>query len=105
MRSSSSAAAALPALATQNFWNSLFKNIVRCCKPLRIRIRRAARTLQLQETLALGEKRSLAIVCCGEERFLIGSAPGSVSLLATLPKVEFEFENALRRTQAIETSK
>lgn len=100
MRSSSSAA-----IAARNFWELLCQNVARCYQPLRIQIRRQARSLQLQETLSLGDKRSLAIVRCGEERFLVGTAPGSVSLLATLPKIELGFENALHRSQAIEASK
>ena len=55
-------------------------------KPLRMRLRRAERRLRLRETLALGDKRFLAIVDCDHQRFLIGGAANSVSLLTALPK-------------------
>lgn len=48
------------------------------------------KSLRLREQIALGERRSVAIVECGEETFLIGCSAQSVSLLAKLqPKREF----------------
>jgi len=40
--------------------------------------------LELQEIQQLGEKRFLAIVRVGKQKFLIGGAAGSVSLLAEI---------------------
>ena len=95
----------LPACATQSVWGAFRNNVARYWKLLGIHAKRPSRMLQLQETLSLGEKRSLAIVRCGDERILIGSAQGSVSLLSALPKRDPAFEDALRHSQAIEASK
>jgi flagellar biogenesis protein FliO len=46
---------------------------------------RPARELRLCETLALGERRFLAVVEFGPRRFLIGGSGSSVVLLAQLP--------------------
>jgi flagellar biogenesis protein FliO len=46
---------------------------------------RPARQLHLRETLALGEKRFLAVVEFGHRKFLIGGTANSVALLAQLP--------------------
>ena len=54
--------------------------------PMPFEIRRQVRTLKLQEMLSLGEKRFVAIVQCEGQRWLIGGAANSVSLLARLPK-------------------
>jgi hypothetical protein len=43
------------------------------------------RQLKLRETLSLGEKRFLAVVEFERQRFLIGGAANSVSLLTELP--------------------
>jgi flagellar biogenesis protein FliO len=43
------------------------------------------RQLKLREQITVGEKRTVAIVDCGEESFLIGCTAQSVSLLAKLP--------------------
>jgi flagellar biogenesis protein FliO len=40
--------------------------------------------LVIRETAALGERRFVAVVQCGRQRFLIGAAPGSVALLSVL---------------------
>ena len=45
---------------------------------------RAAKQLQLCETLALGERRFLAVVQFEHRKFLIGSAGNSISLLTQL---------------------
>jgi flagellar biogenesis protein FliO len=45
---------------------------------------RPARRLRLCETVALGEKRFVAVVQFERSRFLIGGAPNSVVLLTTL---------------------
>ena len=43
------------------------------------------RSLQLCETLSLGEKRFIAVVQVGTQQFLVGGAGNSVSLLTDLP--------------------
>jgi len=45
---------------------------------------RPARQLRLCETLALGERRFLAVVECGQQKLLIGGAGGSLALLKEL---------------------
>ena len=44
--------------------------------------RRAPRRLRLCETLALGEKRFIAVVEFDHQQFLVGGGSGSVNLLA-----------------------
>ena len=46
---------------------------------------RPARELRLRETLALGERRFLAVVEYEAQRFLIGGTGSSLALLAKLP--------------------
>jgi flagellar biogenesis protein FliO len=46
------------------------------------------RQLRVRETLALGEKRQLLIVECGEQRLLIGAAGNYMATLAELPPSE-----------------
>lgn len=45
---------------------------------------REARRLHLNETLSLGNRGYLAVVCYGEQRFLIGGTNNSITLLAQL---------------------
>lgn len=49
---------------------------------------RGVRRLRVRETLALGEKRQLLIVECGERQLLIGAAGNFLTMLAELPVVE-----------------
>lgn len=51
---------------------------------LSVRVRRRKRSLQLCETLPLGEKRLLAVVQCEGHRFLIGATNQSISVLERL---------------------
>ncbi len=46
---------------------------------------RPPRQLRLCESLGLGERRFVAVVECGPQRFLIGGAGNSVALLTQLP--------------------
>jgi flagellar biogenesis protein FliO len=48
------------------------------------RVRRRERSLRLCETLALGEKRFLAVIEFEERRFLIGATNQSISLIDRL---------------------
>lgn len=43
------------------------------------------RALSIRETASLGERRLVAVVHVGSQRFLIGASPSSVTLLAQLP--------------------
>ena len=49
-----------------------------------IRVHRAPRRLRLCETLALGEKRFVAVIEFEGQQFLVGGAAASVNLLARL---------------------
>jgi flagellar biogenesis protein FliO len=50
----------------------------------KVSFERRARQLKLCETLSLGDKRLLALVECGNRRFLIAATAQNVSLLETL---------------------
>jgi flagellar biogenesis protein FliO len=43
-----------------------------------------AHTLVVSETASLGERRFVAVVKCGRQRFLVGASSGSVTMLARL---------------------
>ena len=43
------------------------------------------RALSIRETASLGERRLVAVVHVGPQRFLVGASPSSVTLLAQLP--------------------
>ncbi len=45
---------------------------------------RPSKRIKIVERAALGDKRNLLLVEVGEERFLLGSTPGNVSLVARL---------------------
>jgi flagellar biogenesis protein FliO len=45
---------------------------------------RAPRRLRLCETLALGERRFVAVIAFEKERYLVGGTPASLALLARL---------------------
>jgi len=66
------------------------------------RCARRARRLRLCETLALGERRFLAVVEFERQRFLIGSTSGSVALLSRLPEAceEAEAGDSRRRAES-----
>jgi hypothetical protein len=49
---------------------------------------RTVRRLRVRETLALGDKRQLLIVECGERQLLIGAAGNFLTMLAELPVAE-----------------
>ncbi len=52
---------------------------------LMTRARRAPKSLLLRETAALGDRRYVAVIQFEGQRYLIGSSPSSVTLLAHLP--------------------
>src|SRR5436305_10389037 len=49
---------------------------------------RPVRQLRVRETLALGDKRQLLIVECGERQLLIGAAGNFLTMLSELPGAE-----------------
>src|SRR5580658_7015234 len=49
-----------------------------------VRIERRTRRLKLCETLSLGDKRLVALVECGNQRFLIAATAQNISLLEKL---------------------
>jgi len=59
----------------------------------------AGRRLNLCESVSLGEKRFLALVQVDGQRFLVGGAAGSVSLLAQL-EAAGEFTGILRKVRS-----
>jgi flagellar biogenesis protein FliO len=48
-------------------------------------LRRPDRQLRLCESLSLGDKRIVAIVQFGRQRYLVGATSASISLLSQLP--------------------
>jgi len=58
----------------QRFWHALLH-----------RARRTRKSLRVAETAALGDRRFVAVVEFERRRFLIGTSPSSVTLLAALP--------------------
>ena len=53
-----------------------------------IRVKRRERSMRLCETLSLGDRRYLALVAVDQQKFLVGAAGNSISLLARLPFVD-----------------
>lgn len=49
-----------------------------------VKIRRRERSLQLCETLPLGDRRLLALVQCQGRKYLIGATPQTISMLDCL---------------------
>lgn len=76
-------------------WNCLItrvRQLVRIFVNFLSRKHTSRRKLQVLETQPLGEKRLVALVRVGHQKFLVGSAPNSIALLA---------EIATRRTAAV----
>ncbi len=59
-----------------------------------VRIERRQRRLRLCESLALGDKRSVAVVQFEEQRFLLGISSSGVSLLQNLGPAPSSGESA-----------
>ncbi len=66
---------------------------------------RPARQLRLCETLALGEKRFLAVVECGPQKFLIGGAGNSVVLLTRLNEPSPRRQNVKPQIEVVEAGR
>jgi flagellar biogenesis protein FliO len=52
------------------------------------RSQKKVRSLEVQETAGLGERRFVAVLRFERQRFLIGGSAGSITLLAELPEEE-----------------
>lgn len=59
-----------------------------------VRVRQNKKRLRVCETVALGEKRFVAVIQVDDKQFLVGGASNSVSLLAQLDKPA-EFSSVL----------
>ena len=79
MDSTRTDSAVAPALGRLAGWLEAIRTFLRS-----FRIRRRKRSLRICETLALGEKRLLAVVQFEGRRFLIGATNQSISLLERL---------------------
>ena len=77
-RTSTLAAARLRVLWRSVIWRSLL-----CGTWVRAGSKR--KTLSIRETAALGDRRFVSVIQFERQRFLIGSSPSSVTLLAQLP--------------------
>jgi len=60
--------------------------------------RLASKKLRVCETVGLGEKRSLCLIQVDGRRFLVGSAPAGISVLAELEKSD-SFSDQLQELQ------
>jgi flagellar biogenesis protein FliO len=69
----------------------------------KVKVQSARKTLRLCENLALGDKRFVAVIQVENERFLIGGAAGSISLLTRLeqtPNFSDSLQNKLKEEAA-----
>ena len=58
-----------------------------------------AKSLRVEENVSLGQKRFVAVVKVGDQRFLLGGGGNDVSLLASLAPAQ-SFQEALRDSHA-----
>lgn len=63
---------------------SAWRNMERVWRALASGARRGPSLLRVRETRALGDRRFVAVVEFERQRFLIGSSPSSITLLARL---------------------
>jgi flagellar biogenesis protein FliO len=89
----SSIATNQPASLFQTLGKQFLSNISWALK--RIKVQPNRKTLRLCENLSLGEKRFVAVIQVESERFLIGGAAGSVSLLTRLQEMP-DFSKSLQ---------
>lgn len=73
-------------LAGRSTGSSLLNSLVRASSWIleKARKQQVRKTLKVSETVSLGDKRFVAVVQVAHERFLIGGAASSVSMLARL---------------------
>lgn len=60
----------------------------------KVHIQRRERKLRLCDSLALGEKRMIAVVEFEQQRFLVAATPSNISLLQALPATTGEENRA-----------
>jgi len=84
-------------------YSSSCKSLVKAWRWVQARrqLQLASKRLCLCESISLGEKRFLAIVKVDGQHFLVGGAPGSVSMLTQLAG-EREFAEVLEESRARE---
>jgi hypothetical protein len=68
-----------PAARLKVYWRSVVESVLSC------RAARRHKALAVRETAALGDRRFVSVIQFERQRFLIGSGPSSVTLLAQLP--------------------
>jgi flagellar biogenesis protein FliO len=64
------------------------------------RARGKRKTLAVRETAALGDRRLVSVIQFERQRFLIGSSPSSVTLLAQLPDESASGEGSGKETES-----
>jgi hypothetical protein len=62
-----------------SFWKPLWHGLAAALR--KVRVQKKPRSLSMQETLPLGERRFLAVVQWGNEKLLLGVTPQGISLL------------------------
>jgi hypothetical protein len=60
-------------------WKPLWNGLAAALR--KVRVQKKPRSLRMQETLPLGERRFLAVVQWGNEKLLLGVTPQGISLL------------------------
>jgi hypothetical protein len=78
-RTSTLVATRLGVLWRSGIWRSLH------CRTWVRRVGSRRKTLSVRETAALGDRRFVSVIQFERQRFLIGSSPSSITLLAQLP--------------------
>ncbi len=82
MKQNVAAALETPASNLFSFFTATLRRVLAGTVP-----RRRERSLRLRESLALGEKRFLAVVQFERQQFLVGGSGNSISLLTELPSI------------------
>jgi flagellar biogenesis protein FliO len=82
--------------------NNFASDLVRTIRQFfgKIAIKRKIRTLRLQETLAFGDRRFLAVVEWENKTLLVGVTPQSITLLDKTPEPPVVGENTPLRSNA-----
>ena len=73
-----------------------------CGAPLSAAPRSKRKTLSVRETAALGDRRFVSVIQFERQRFLIGSSPSAITLLAQLPDVSPSRRNGRRTLRRVE---
>jgi hypothetical protein len=73
-------------ISESSIWGSSIWGSVVC------RARSKRKTLSVRETAALGDRRFVSVIQFERQRFLIGSSPSAITLLAQLPDISSSSE-------------